>query len=124
MVVVRSATLDMFSESVSLDARRLNDRTELDHGTSSVRIQVMSTTTPTTAEQLAEMPSDQRCELVAGEMRIMSPSSWRHGEVVGNVHDSPTEITVCSADDEVHGGQLVPGIRCAVRAIFERRTQA
>jgi hypothetical protein len=108
MVVVRSATLDMFSDSVSLDARRLNDRAELDHGTSSVRIQVMSTTTPTTAEQLAEMPSDQRCELVAGEMRMMSPSSWRHGEVVG----------------KVYGGQLVPGIRCAGRAIFERRTQA
>lgn len=47
----------------------------------------MSTTTPTTAEQLFEMPDDgKRYELIAGELHMMSPSGWKHGEVVGKLH--------------------------------------
>jgi Uma2 family endonuclease len=47
----------------------------------------MSTTTPVTASELTEMPADgKRHELVDGELRMMSPSGWRHGEIVGNLH--------------------------------------
>jgi Uma2 family endonuclease len=46
----------------------------------------MSTTTPLTAEQLLAMPNDgMRSELVAGELRMMSPSGWTHGDVVGRL---------------------------------------
>lgn len=47
----------------------------------------MSTTVPFTAGQLIEMPDDgQRYELVTGELRMMSPSGWRHGRVAGRLH--------------------------------------
>jgi Uma2 family endonuclease len=48
----------------------------------------MSTTTHFTAEELLELPTGfgKRYELVAGELRTMSPSGWRHGLVVGNLH--------------------------------------
>jgi Uma2 family endonuclease len=47
----------------------------------------MSTTSLTTAADLLAIPSGmgKRYELVAGELRVMSPSGWRHGEVVDNV---------------------------------------
>jgi Uma2 family endonuclease len=47
----------------------------------------MSTTTAFTAEQLFALPTGKgkRYELVAGELRVMSPSGWRHGQVVDNV---------------------------------------
>jgi len=47
----------------------------------------MSTTTAFTAEQLLALPTGmgKRYELVAGELRVMSPSGWRHGQVVDNV---------------------------------------
>jgi Uma2 family endonuclease len=28
----------------------------------------------------------QRFELVAGELRVMSPAGWRHGAIIGNLH--------------------------------------
>ena len=43
---------------------------------------VMSTTTPMTADQLLQLRPKSRCELVAGELRTMSPAGWRHGEIV------------------------------------------
>jgi Uma2 family endonuclease len=48
----------------------------------------MSTTTSHTAEQLLALPTGmgKRYELLAGELREMSPSRWRHGAVVDNVH--------------------------------------
>jgi Uma2 family endonuclease len=48
----------------------------------------MSTTTLYTADELLELPSGmgKRYELVAGELREMSPSGWRHGAVVDNLH--------------------------------------
>jgi Uma2 family endonuclease len=48
----------------------------------------MSTTTYTTADELLALPTGmgKRYELVAGELRVMSPAGWRHGEVVDNVH--------------------------------------
>jgi len=46
----------------------------------------MSTMTPVTAEQLLHIPSDGcRYELVAGELRMMSPGGWRHGRVGGRL---------------------------------------
>jgi Uma2 family endonuclease len=47
----------------------------------------MSTTTRVTAEQLLRMPDDgYRYELVAGELRKMTPASWRHGAIAGHLH--------------------------------------
>ena len=47
----------------------------------------MSTATTFTADQLWEMPDDgNRYELVSGLLRMMSPSGWRHGEIVGRLH--------------------------------------
>ena len=47
----------------------------------------MSTTTPITAEQLLRMPNDGfRYELVAGELKKMTPSGWEHGAVGGKLH--------------------------------------
>jgi len=48
----------------------------------------MSTSTLVTAEELMAMPTGlgNRYELVAGEVRIMSPSGWAHGKVVGKLH--------------------------------------
>lgn len=47
----------------------------------------MSTVTAITAEELYRRSGDGgRYELVAGELRMMSPSGWRHGEIVGNLH--------------------------------------
>ncbi len=47
----------------------------------------MSTTSLVTAAELLKLPSGmgQRYELVAGELRVMSPSGWRHGEVAANI---------------------------------------
>lgn len=48
----------------------------------------MSTTSQVTAAELLALPSGmgQRYELVLGELRVMSPSGWRQGNVVGNLH--------------------------------------
>jgi Uma2 family endonuclease len=47
----------------------------------------MSTTTLVTADELLALPTGmgKRYELVAGELRVMSPAGWRHGEVASNV---------------------------------------
>ena len=47
----------------------------------------MSTMTPISAQDLLALPADgKRYELVAGELHMMSPSGWKHGEVVSNLH--------------------------------------
>ena len=47
----------------------------------------MSVTTPVTAEQLLRMPDDgHRYELVAGELKPMTPAGWKHGDVGGRLH--------------------------------------
>ena len=49
----------------------------------------MSTTTLVTAEQLLYMPNDGfRYELIAGEVRKMSPAGWKHGLIAGELHIS------------------------------------
>ena len=46
----------------------------------------MSTTTPVTADQLLRMPDDGNCyELVAGELRKMTPAGWEPGVVGGRL---------------------------------------
>jgi Uma2 family endonuclease len=40
----------------------------------------------TTAEQLFEAPDLGRCELVRGELAMMSPAGFEHGVIVGNIH--------------------------------------
>ena len=48
---------------------------------------VMSTTTLVTAEQLLYMPRGRfRCELIAGELRKMSPAGWKHGLIAARLH--------------------------------------
>lgn len=39
-----------------------------------------------TAEQLIALNPNGRCELVEGELRMMSPSGWKHGDIVGRLH--------------------------------------
>lgn len=48
----------------------------------------MSTTALINADELLALPTGmgKRYELVAGELRVMSPSGWRHGKVVSNLH--------------------------------------
>jgi Uma2 family endonuclease len=48
----------------------------------------MSTTAQVTAADLLALPTGmgQRYELVLGELRVMSPSGWQHGNVVSNLH--------------------------------------
>jgi Uma2 family endonuclease len=48
----------------------------------------MSTTTTVTAAELLSMPTGmgKRFELVAGELREMSPSGWRHGKVTSRLN--------------------------------------
>lgn len=48
----------------------------------------MSTTSFVTADQLLSLPMGmgKRYELVLGELRVMSPGGWRHGNVVSNLH--------------------------------------
>jgi Uma2 family endonuclease len=47
----------------------------------------MSTTLPFSAQDLLAMPADgKRYELVARELHMMSPSGWKYGEIVGNLH--------------------------------------
>ncbi|MDZ4656707.1 MAG: Uma2 family endonuclease [Bythopirellula sp.] len=48
----------------------------------------MSTVSLVTADEVLALPMGmgKRYELVAGELRIMSPGSWRHGNVISNLH--------------------------------------
>ncbi len=46
----------------------------------------MSTTTRVTADQLLHMPADGcRYELIAGELKKMTPAGWKHGAVGGEL---------------------------------------
>src|SRR2546426_628725 len=49
----------------------------------------MSTTTSVTADELLALPTGmgKRYELIAGELRTMSPAGWRHGEIIANVSE-------------------------------------
>jgi Uma2 family endonuclease len=42
----------------------------------------------TTAEELLEAPDLGCCELVLGELVMMSPAGYEHGVIVGNIHTS------------------------------------
>ena len=44
-----------------------------------------TTIQPITAEQLLEMGNDQPCELIAGELVMMTPAGFEHGEIALNI---------------------------------------
>ncbi|MBI3466621.1 MAG: Uma2 family endonuclease [Planctomycetes bacterium] len=47
----------------------------------------MTPTVPFTAEMLLRLPDDgYRYELIAGELKQMTPAGWIHGGVVGDLH--------------------------------------
>jgi Uma2 family endonuclease len=48
----------------------------------------MSTTSLVTADELIAMPTGmgKRYELVAGELRVMSPAGWRHGKITSRLN--------------------------------------
>jgi Uma2 family endonuclease len=48
----------------------------------------MSTVTYITADELLALPAGKgkRYELVLGELRVMSPGGWKHGNVISNIH--------------------------------------
>src|SRR6185312_13736217 len=48
----------------------------------------MSATTIVTADELLAMPTGmgKRYELVAGELRVMSPAGWRHGKITSRLN--------------------------------------
>jgi Uma2 family endonuclease len=39
-----------------------------------------------TAQQLLEAPDLGRCELLCGELRMMSPAGFEHGRIAGRIH--------------------------------------
>ncbi|MEM9185431.1 MAG: Uma2 family endonuclease [Planctomycetota bacterium] len=50
----------------------------------------MATDVLTTADELPEISAaarnrGQRCELIAGELKMMSPGGWKHGRTIGKV---------------------------------------
>ena len=47
----------------------------------------MSTAAQVTADDLGKPPlKGQRCELIEGELQMMSPAGWQHGEIVNLIH--------------------------------------
>ena len=47
----------------------------------------MSTIAAVTADQLLQPPyQGRRCELIDGEVSMMSPAGWKHGEIVSALH--------------------------------------
>jgi Uma2 family endonuclease len=48
----------------------------------------MSTTSLVTAAELLDLPTGmgKRYELITGELRVMSPSGWRHGKIVSRLN--------------------------------------
>lgn len=46
----------------------------------------MSTATHYTAAELLQLPSNgKRCELIRGELKMMSPAGWEHGRIAGRI---------------------------------------
>jgi Uma2 family endonuclease len=73
----RSKSLRPFGGSIRL---RLNT---VNYGT----LESMNTTSQVTADELLALPTGmgKRYELIAGELRVMSPAGWEHGKIVHNV---------------------------------------
>jgi Uma2 family endonuclease len=65
----------------------------------------MSTTSLVTAAELLDLPTGmgKRYELVAGELRVMSPSGWRHGKIVSRFN------AILASFVEQHGLGIVFG---------------
>jgi len=73
----------------------------------------MSTTAFVTADQLLALPSGmgQRYELVAGELRVMSPAGWRHGKIAARIVARIANYVVQNDLGEVFGSET--GFRLA-----------
>ena len=77
-----------------------------------------------TAEQLLSAPGLGRCELVRGELIMMSPAGARHGRIVVNI-TTPLDVfvrqhAVLIESDTLDDCDLLPAFSLPVAEIFGR----
>ena len=66
--------------------------------------QVSTATPPITGEEFLEMPGADPCELVAGEIKRMSPAGWKHGTIEARLAQRLSDFV-----DEYDLGEVMVG---------------